>query len=74
MYIVMEIQVFADGKVSSPCLAYTDRKKAESKYYNILSSAALSSLPVHSAVLLTDTGKELLHGSYENPQEVTNEG
>jgi len=69
MFIVMEIQVFADGAMSTPCYSYNDRNKAEAKYHSILSSAAVSNLPTHSAVLLTADGYFIDSKSYTH--EVT---
>lgn len=56
MYIVMEVQVFEGGSMSTPCYAYEDKNKADQKYHAILSSAAVSSLPTHTAFMLTDDG------------------
>ena len=70
MFIVIEIQ--KTNKIATLVYSYEDRNAAESKYYTILSAAAISKVPVHSATLLTDTGKELMHASYEH-EEVSNE-
>lgn len=72
-YIVMEVQVFADGGMSTPCYAYDTRISAESKYHAILSSAAASKLPRHTAFLLTDEGDTLESKSYEHPTEPESE-
>lgn len=55
-YIVMEIQTFVTGAVSTPTYAYDSQASAESKYHAILSSAAVSKLPKHAAVLMTSEG------------------
>lgn len=59
MYIIMEVQVFPAGNMSTPTYAYENLNSAESKYHAILSSAAVSSLPIHTAFMLTDTGQVL---------------
>ena len=59
MYIIMEVQVFPAGNISTPTYAYENLNSAESKYHSILSSAAVSSLPVHTAFMLTDGGQVL---------------
>lgn len=69
MYIVMEVQVFADGATSTPCYSYDNRNSAEAKYHAILSSAAVSKLPRHTAFMLTDNGRVLKSESYEHPIE-----
>ena len=69
MFIVMEIQVFADGNMSTPCYRYNDRYSAEAKYHSILSSASVSALPIHSAVMLTQEGYYIKSEHYEHPTE-----
>ncbi len=71
MYIVMEVQVFADGGMSTPCYSYDNSNSAEAKYHAILSSAAVSALPRHTAFLLMDNGRVLKSESYEHPIEPT---
>ena len=73
-FIVMEIQIFPNGNISTPCYAYDDRTKAESKYFSILSSAAISSLPKHACALLTEDGMCIRNEAYEHEQEASNEG
>ena len=72
-FIVMEIQVFDDGTMSTPCYAYDNRAAAEAKYHAILSGAAGSKLPKHSAVMLTDEGY-YVRSEYYNHEEVAEEG
>lgn len=68
VYIVMEVQ--SDGATASTLInSYTERNEAESKYHQILTSAAVSSVKVHTAVLLTDTGKTLKTEKYEHEVE-----
>lgn len=69
MFIVIEIQ--KTDKISTLVYAFDNRNDAESKYYSILSAAAVSKVPMHSAVILTDSGKELMHGSYEHEEEAS---
>ena len=64
MYIILEIQTFADGTVSLLTTTKATKQEAESKYHSILSFAAVSSLPVHAASLLTNEGREIYHQSY----------
>lgn len=56
MYLVIEIQKSMEGTIANITTAYADRNQAESHYHSILSSAAISSLPLHSAVLLSEEG------------------
>jgi hypothetical protein len=69
LIVVLEIQVFEDGKMSTPCYAYDNRNSAEQKYHAILSSASVSKLPRHSAVMLTDDGYYIKSESYEHGGE-----
>lgn len=69
MFIIMEIQVFEDGGISTPCYAYDDKNKADSKYHSILSSASVSKLPKHSAVMVTEEGYFIKSECYEHEKE-----
>ena len=62
MYIVLEIQ--ASDQIATLVNSYTDRNQAESKYHQILTAAAVSSVPKHSAVLLAENGVSLKNESY----------
>lgn len=55
MYIVIEIQA-TDTTASTLVNSYSDRSLAEQKYHNVLAAAAVSNVPVHSAVMLTSDG------------------
>ena len=73
-YIVMEIQVFDTGAVSTPTYSYDNRLSAEAKYHSILASAAVSKLPEHTCVLFTSEGRLLMSQSYKHEQENSNNG
>lgn len=62
MYIVLEIQT--TSTVVTLINAYEDRNQAESKYHQILSAAALSNVPKHSAVLMDDVGQTIKNETY----------
>ena len=65
-YLVIEIQKFPNGSMSTPSYAFDNENSAEAKYHAILSAAAVSSLPVHSAVLMNETGYVIRSQSYEH--------
>ena len=67
MYIVFEIQTNADGSVGTLVNSYADQNQAESKYHQVLTSAAVSALPVHSCALLSEEGFEIRHECYKHP-------
>ena len=54
MYYVLELQT----DVTGACIpwSFTDVHQAESKYYAILSAAAISTVRRHGAVLMTEEG------------------
>ena len=64
VYIVVEIQTNNDGTVGTLVNSYNDRNVAESKFHQVLSAAAISQLPVHSCVLMTNEGFFLDSKSY----------
>ena len=68
-YIVIEIQQNADGTVGNFVFTYGDRNEAESKYHYILSAAAVSTVFIHTAVLMTATGVQIAHRSYSHGVE-----
>ena len=55
MYIVIEMQT-ANGEVGTIINKFDDINKAYQKYYQILSAAAVSSVPTHTAIILTERG------------------
>lgn len=62
MYIVIEIQT--SNTVATLVNSYEDRNQAESKYHQILTAAALSSVPKHSAVLMNEIGQTIKNETY----------
>lgn len=65
-YVVVEIQTNHDGTIGNLVTAYDDRNSAESAFHSILASAAISSLPLHAAVLLTSAGSLLDTRCYDH--------
>lgn len=69
--IIVEIQHSNDGTTSCLTDAYQNPALAEQKYHAVLAAAAVSSVNVHSAVMLDDTGERIkgetyYHGSVED--------
>jgi hypothetical protein len=64
MFIVVELQRSAEGQVGNIVTAHATQAEAESKYHQVLSSAAISNLPCHSAVLLSEEGFPIEHKAY----------
>ena len=69
MYIILELQTNADGTVGTLINAYADKNEAESQYHRVLMSAAISSLPMHTAFMLTADGYVVKSECYKHEVE-----
>ena len=71
-FYIIEIQQYTNGEFGHIVhFAYdenatTARLKAESKYHQVLASAAVSELPQHSATLLTSDGRAIMNQCYRH--------
>lgn len=65
-YIVIEIQTFDTGGVTTQVWRYEDDLSAEAKYHSVLAAAAKSALPRHAAVMLAGDGSYVQHRCYEH--------
>ncbi len=79
-YLVTEVQSFPGGATSTPTYAYDSAKyesqdkallAAKAKYYQLLSGAAVSQVPVHAVFMYTDEGFYIDSEHFEHPQEAT---
>lgn len=68
-YLVTEIQHWESGAIQNPTWAFDTREKADAKYYTVLAAAAVSKLPVHSAMIFTEEGFYIDSKSYKHPTE-----
>lgn len=68
-YLVIEIQKFDTGAISTPTYAYDERTAAEAKFHSILASAAGSSLPLHACTMLTEDGRLVRNEYYRHEVE-----
>lgn len=66
MYIVIELQKNAEGQVSNLVTSHNTLAEAESKYYSILAAAAVSNVPVHSAIIVCEDGNPVKNNSYQH--------
>lgn len=76
MYLVLELQTSSNGAVASLINQFEDRNAAESKYHQILTSAAISELPIHTAVLMTNEGYTIKNEVYRHdiiPESIASE-
>jgi len=75
-YIILETQTTNGVTAIVPPLTYTDRNEAESKFHQILASAATSNIEEHTAIILTNDGRLVRpsecyrHMSQSTPEEV----
>ena len=71
-FYIIEVQQYQDGSFGDiKHFAYDEdpdmaRLKAESKYYEVLSAAAISNLPMHSAILFSAEGFPIMHQCYKH--------
>ena len=70
MYIIQEIQTTGNQTNLLPAITKTNRDEADSAYHSILASAAISSVTVHTVVMLDEHGNTVRREFYEHlPQE-----
>lgn len=70
-YLILEIQTAADGTVATLITQKDDLNQAQSTYYSILAAAAISQIPLHAAVLMTNEGIVLMFQSFDRREEET---
>lgn len=68
-YLVIEIQTFEGGQVTTQAWRYEDELSAEAKYHSVLAAAAKSALPRHAATMLAGDGSYVQHRCYEHGAE-----
>ena len=66
-FIVIELQTTETTAALN--FVFANRLQAEQKYHEVLSYAAVSSVPVHSAVMITSEGVLIKHESYFHEEE-----
>lgn len=66
MFIVIEIQKNADNTFGSIVTEHATENEAASKYHSILASAAVSNIPVHSAIMVSEEGFPIANKCYKH--------
>lgn len=69
MYIVIELQTTGETTAIVPPVAFADLNQAYQKYYTVLSAAAVSTLPIHAAAIINETGAMVRSDVFEHPVE-----
>lgn len=64
MFFVIELQTNQDGSAANIVTQYTDKNQALSEYHEILHYAAISELPVHTAVVLDEQGRQIAREAF----------
>ena len=66
MYVAIELKQTADGNFEVSTYKKDTRDEAEKAYHSILAVAAVSTAPVHSAVILNPEGQMLKRDCYKH--------
>ena len=56
-YIVIELQKFDNGTVATLVTQYTAFPQAEAAFHQVMAAAAVSALPKHGCIIMTDSGE-----------------
>lgn len=68
MYAALEIKLKADGTMTVDKYVKESRDEAEKAFHSILAVAAVSTHPVHSAVIINPEGATLKRECYKHEQ------
>ena len=66
MYIIIEMQTNNGSTALVPAQAFNNRDQAEAAYHTALAAAAVSSIQVHTVVMLDEHGNTLARQYYEH--------
>lgn len=66
MYFVIEIQKQKDGVPASIVTSHENKDEAEGKYHSILAAAAVSGLPIHSAIIVSEEAFPVRYECYKH--------
>ena len=72
MFIVIEIQ-YNGTTAATIATSYQTKNEANAKYHTVLAAAAVSSLPVHSAIIIDETGHLIKSEFYRHSAEEASE-
>lgn len=67
-YLVIEIQKQANGTVSNITTAFDDKSTALSAFFTTCAAAAISDLPVHSVVCMTEDARLIEREVFKVPE------
>lgn len=69
-FITIELQTLVDGRVALLSWEFESIPEAESKYYTLLSIAALSDIPIHTVMIIDQFGTSLCSKSYTHSEPI----
>lgn len=69
VYIVIEMQTDTNNEVGTIINKYTEHDKAMQKYFQILAAAVVSKVPIHTAVIITETGRVVRSETFSHGAE-----
>lgn len=69
MYILQEIQTTNGNTALVPAQTFDNKQSAESAYHTALAAAAVSSVAVHTVVLMDEHGNTVKREFYEHGAE-----
>ena len=69
MYAVLEQQKNKNGQLAHLINSYETLNQAYQKYHTILASAAISNLPTHAALIISDQGQVIACDCFRNEEE-----
>lgn len=73
MYAVVELQKTNDSTLLHLINSYQTINEAYNKYHTILAAAAISTVPLHSAVILSETGDVLSTEHFVHEEQTESE-
>ena len=68
--ILLELQLNSNGTLGTLISSFDDVNQAESSFHSVLASGAISALPRHGAVLLTEGGSLVKRDCYYHGNDV----
>lgn len=66
MFIIQEIQTNNGSTALTPAITRSDRNEADSVYYGIRASAAISQVEIHAVVMYDEHGNAIQSCYYEH--------
>lgn len=63
-YAVIEMQKQADGSLATITTDHNSLPEAQNKYFTVLAAAAISTVPIHTAMLVGEDGFQIARDSF----------